>query len=204
MDSRVLTVSVGTFEPFTRAMGPGKRACLWVRGCSIRCPGCATPEFIPREPQERVAVVEICEMIVRAVHKHALEGMSFSGGEPFEQAEALSEIARFARAQGLGTLSWSGYTRRHLEGPRAPRGSQAFLAALDVLIDGPFIRAQVQTDVPLRGSANQVLHLLTDRYREEDFREAVIETALLPEQIILTGVTDVEEVDACLALCGVT
>lgn len=39
--------SVGHFEPTTRAMGPGLRACLWVRGCPIRCPRCATPEFIP-------------------------------------------------------------------------------------------------------------------------------------------------------------
>lgn len=198
------TVNVGVFEPCTRAMGPGLRACLWVRGCSIRCLGCATPEFIPPEPWEPVRVQDICAMVAEAAHDHALEGVSFSGGEPFEQAEQLAEIARFARVFGLGTLAWSGYTRAYLEGSRAPSGSRAFLAMLDVLIDGPFIRAQVQTGVPLRGSANQRLHLLTDRYRLTDFDEAVIETTLLPEQVILTGVADVEEVDACLALCGVT
>lgn len=188
-------VNVGAFEPRTRAMGPGVRACLWVRGCSINCPGCATPEFIPANPATQVSIEMLIANIERARDEHRIEGVSFSGGEPFEQAFALAEIARATRGFGLSTLSWSGYTRRHLESGAAPPGSQELMSALDVLIDGPFVRSKLAR-LPLRGSSNQQVHLLTDRYGPDDFRHAVVEARLRSGRVIVTGVMDVAGIDA--------
>lgn len=197
------TMNVGNFEPLTRAMGPGRRACLWTRGCSIDCPGCVTPEFIPRFPERRHDVDEVWGWIETAARERGIEGVSFSGGEPFEQAAPLAEIARRVRAVGLSTLAWSGYVRRHIEGPNAPPGAGEFLAALDVLIDGPFVRRKAADGQPLRGSSNQVLHLLTDRYRPEDFRSAVLEASLKPGGgMTVNGVTDYEAMNAVLIRLG--
>ncbi len=199
-------VSLGYFARATRAMGPGPRACVWVRGCSIHCPGCSTPELIPTVPAEgALEIVSVQELVARIAGAHAaveLEGVSFSGGEPFEQASALAEVARTVRAAGLSTLAWSGYPRAYLEGPKAPRGTHAFLAALDVLIDGPFQRERVATGGPLRGSGNQVIHLLTDRYTVDAFATTHLEVALDGAGTRVTGVTDYRALDAVLRLLG--
>lgn len=228
-------VFVGHFEPATRAMGPGLRACLWVRGCPIRCPGCATPEFIPMpeehsylaviarpEPKQSrdlgtassglprrltpyndpVTIAEVCAWIDRAATEHCIEGVSFSGGEPFAQASALATIAHHAHSHGLSTLAWSGWTRAHLEGPEAPAGSRDLLTQLDVLIDGPYVAA-LGPSQPLRGSSNQTIHLLTVRYRPEDVARATLEVRIGNDGIVVSGVTDYSTLRATLATFGV-
>jgi anaerobic ribonucleoside-triphosphate reductase activating protein len=195
----------GAFEPLTQAMGPGNRCCLWVAGCSLNCHGCATPEFIPKESGSTRSVADIIEMIDAACVTGALEGISFSGGEPFEQAEALAEIARHARSLELSTLSWSGYTRAHLEGPRAPKGAAALLAELDVLIDGRYVRSKMNGD-PLRGSSNQRIHLLTSRYAADDFSNVILEARVGAEngKLVVTGVDDTDPLRIFLKMFGVS
>jgi len=185
-------------------MGPGFRAVLWVRGCPMRCAGCVSSEFLPTGRSEHaMAVRRICTWVDTAVKRRRITGVSFSGGEPFAQAEALAEVARHAQHAGLSTLAWSGFTREHLEGPRAPIGAAAFLALLDVLIDGPFVQHEASGD-PLRGSRNQRIHLLTDRHRPEEFTDAVAETRITPDgRVVSTGVVDYTAFDAALALLGV-
>ena len=174
-----------------------------MRGCSINCPGCVTREFIPRLPERLREIEDVWGWIEVASREHGIEGVSFSGGEPFEQAAPLAEIARRARSAGLSTLAWSGYVRRRLEGPNAPPGAAEFLAALDVLIDGPFVRRKAPNGKPLRGSTNQVLHLLTDRYRPEDFRSGAIEAVIDPGgSLIMHGVVDYAALDAVLVRLG--
>ena len=170
----------------------------------MRCAGCATPEFLPvGRPEHAVAVTDVCAWIDRAVAEHHITGVSFSGGEPFAQAPALARIAEHARARGLSTMSWSGFTRAHLEGPRAPIGSRELLGALDVLIDGLFIQRHANGD-PLRGSSNQQIHLLTDRHHPEEFAQADIEVRIGRDgRIVTTGVMDYAAADAALALLGV-
>lgn len=221
-------VHVGAFAPATRAMGPGLRACLWVQGCPLRCAGCSTPEFMampeghpyfactggvhpfpwagmkpaPAQSGGVVPVSDLCTQIDRAIAEHKIEGVSFSGGEPFAQAQALAAIARHARTRGLSTLAWSGWIRDHLEEWQAPSGSHEFLAALDVLIDGPYVRA-LGTPQPLRGSRNQRIHFLTRRYRRKDVKEAAIEVHITNGRVVVSGVTDYDALRAALAVFGV-
>ena len=192
-------LNLGRKQDTSSAMGPGKRAVIWVRGCSIHCPGCITPELIDHRVRTEVSVQEICDWLSKMKMDHEIEGVSFSGGEPFEQAKALSEIAIFAHSIGLSTLSWSGYTRPFLEKDHAPHGSQDFLANLDVLIDGPYIRQRVST-LALRGSTNQHLHLLTDRYKETDFEQQYVELVVSPDATRLVGVANHNKFRIALAL----
>lgn len=197
-----MNVNVGVFDPCTTSMGPGKRACLWVRGCSINCKGCGTPELIPSLPSNVLSTDEIIAMIRQAKEEFGIEGVSFSGGEPFEQALALANIAQEVRSLGLSTLSWSGYTRRCLESLRAPNGAQTFLSSLDVLIDGPFVKSKMRSGLVSRGSSNQVIHFLTDRYTQADFKTANVSLTIKDGGIQIVGVTNYEEVEAILSLLG--
>ncbi|MDO8463240.1 MAG: 4Fe-4S single cluster domain-containing protein [bacterium] len=199
--------SVGRFQEATRAMGPGLRACLWMRGCPFRCRGCATPELqaFARDGRgsEQHTVAQVSAWIDRAKAEHGIDGVSFSGGDPFAQAPALVEIARHARVRGLSTLAWSGYTLRELRSEHAPVGAQALLEQLDVLIDGRFVQRLAAGD-PLRGSSNQRMHLLTGRHTLDEFLHTEVEVVVAPDGTLVTGVTDYELVRVVLDLADAT
>lgn len=149
------------FVPFTRAEGPGERACLWVQGCPIRCAGCAVPWTWDAEAGEWMEVDALAHRILTGP---AVEGVTFLGGEPFEQAAGLAELGRILRGAGLGVMTFSGYTIEKIR--RAKRADyDALLAVTDLLIDGPFVRGRLDLSRPWVGSANQRYHFLTDRYR---------------------------------------
>ncbi len=189
------TIRVGEVRPVTEALGPGRRFGLWVRGCSLRCPGCTTPRFRPTgDASSEVSVTQLMNQVRDAMRDFGIEGVSVSGGEPFEQALALTEFARQCRALGLSVLVWTGRLRHQLERSLLP-GSREFLAEIDVLIDGPFIR-ELAGDFPLRGSSNQVMHLMTDRYTEVDFDRQVMELEIADDGL---GVIGVGNLDACFA-----
>ena len=82
-----------------------------------------------------------------------VRGVTFSGGEPFSQAEAFGELARMLKAAGYEVASYTGYTfEQLLEGTQAQKD---LLAQLDILVDGEFVLAKRNLDLRFRGSENQ-------------------------------------------------
>lgn len=136
--------------------------------------------------------------------QHNLEGVSFSGGEPFEQARALALIARGARDLGLSTLCWSGHTLDHLQGPNAPEGSDELLSSLDVLIDGAYVHDARTDSLPLRGSTNQTIHFLTARYAQKDIGPTRFSVELIDGRVTSHGVTSYQRLNAVMRLLGAT
>jgi anaerobic ribonucleoside-triphosphate reductase activating protein len=96
-----------------------------------------------------------------------LEGVSFSGGEPLDQAAGLAVVAKAVRELGLGVLIFTGYAWEDL-GRTGDASQRALLETADLLVAGPYDRGQPSTH-PLLASANQRLIFLTDRYRAHDF-----------------------------------
>ncbi|NEO55567.1 MAG: radical SAM protein [Okeania sp. SIO3B5] len=83
-------------------------------------------------------------------------GVTFSGGEPFLQASALTELAKTLKARGLNVMSFSGFTLQELESKNAPVAAQELLSQLDILIDGPFIETlAIHSPNSLVSSSNQ-------------------------------------------------
>ena len=158
------TVRVAAFLPRSRANGPGVRAVLWVQGCPRRCPGCFNPEFLPFVGGADHAVDDVVRWVLDA---RGCEGLTLSGGEPFAQATALAEVARRVRGAGLGVVAFTGLEWAALRAD-ADSGRAALLASCDALIAGPYDERRPGRH-PLLASANQLLVLLTRRYRQSDF-----------------------------------
>ncbi|MCA9706513.1 MAG: radical SAM protein [Myxococcales bacterium] len=79
--------------PKSAANGPGERFVVWVQGCPLACPGCWNPDtwsFAPRR------VVEVAAMAEEILAVSGIEGVTFTGGEPFMQAHALAALGRAA------------------------------------------------------------------------------------------------------------
>jgi len=158
------SVRVGARVPVTRVEGPGARYALWVQGCSIRCPGCCNPHLFEAAGGEAVGVDTLLAEVRRA--RPAIEGVTFLGGEPFEQAPALARLAAGARALGLSVMVFSGYTLEELRA-RADAAVEAVLRVTDLLVDGRYDARRPERSRRWVGSENQRFHYLTDRYAPE-------------------------------------
>ncbi len=95
--------------------------------------------------------------------KYDIEGVTFLGGEPFEQAEALYELAKRVRKIGLSVMTFSGYYLETIE-QSTRKGWHLLLSVTDLLVDGPFVQSKLDVSRPWIGSSNQRYHFLTSRY----------------------------------------
>ena len=138
--------------------GPGIRAVIWVQGCPIRCNGCFNPGFWSFSPATVVSPYELAGRI-RAIP--GVDGVTFSGGEPFAQADALAVVGEQVRETGYTVVTYTGYTHEHLLSADDPAWNR-LLNVTDLLIAGPYVRA-LSCSSPFIGSSNQELISLTGR-----------------------------------------
>ena len=146
----------------SRANGPGVRAVIWVQGCTIGCPGCYNA-FTHAHEQRTLTNAETVADWVETLED--IEGVSFSGGEPFEQARAVrSTIVEIKkRNPNLTFFSYSGFDLEVLQ-QSDDDDVLGLLNELDMISAGPYVHSKRQTDLLWRGSSNQKLHYLTDKY----------------------------------------
>ena len=138
----------------TMADGPGFRTAIYCAGCGHCCPGCHNPQSWDFKAGHWMDVEEILEII----KADSLSNVTFSGGDPFYQVEGFTELARRIKEETDKNIwCWTGFTIEQIEA--SPRLAK-MLPYLDVLVDGPFILSQRDTDLQFRGSANQrILYL---------------------------------------------
>ena len=130
--------------------GPGIRAVVWVQGCPFRCEGCFNEQFQPFSPATVIPVDRLAGTILALP---GIDGVTFSGGEPFAQAGPLAALGERLRRAGLTIVTYTGYTAEQLAGGDDPAWP-ALLAVTDLLITGPYIAELAAAD-PLKGSSNQ-------------------------------------------------
>lgn len=156
--------------PDTQAEGPGTRYAVWVQGCSLRCPGCCNPEmFVHGKGGHEL---EAAELTSRIIATKGLEGLSVLGGEPFEQAAGLAEVAKEVRSAGLSVMVYSGFTLAELQARAEAgfEGTAALLGEIDLLVDGRYDQSQPEKQRRWVGSSNQVMHFLSPRYEPAESR----------------------------------
>ena len=149
----------------TTRLGPGYRAGIWFQGCPFRCPGCIAPDTLETDSGIAMDVGEIIQAIEA---DSRIEGITCSGGEPFAQPQALTAILRGLQNSQHGVIVFSGYKLAYLRQRGASESAIAdALAQIDVLIDGVYIQERNSSDMQMRGSDNQRIHFLTDRYAND-------------------------------------
>ncbi|MCM1006419.1 MAG: anaerobic ribonucleoside-triphosphate reductase activating protein [Ruminococcus flavefaciens] len=132
--------------------GPGIRFTIFTQGCPHKCEGCHNPQTHDFNGGE---IVEADEIIEKIKKNPLLDGVTFSGGEPFCQAEALADIGRKIKAIGLNIITYTGYTFEELYENREKNHWNDLLSVTDFLIDGKFILSQKDWNLKFRGSSNQ-------------------------------------------------
>ncbi|MEU3452942.1 4Fe-4S single cluster domain-containing protein [Micromonospora sp. NPDC006766] len=195
-------VRVARFLAATRAEGPGKRTAVWVQGCAVRCPGCFNPGMWSFRGGVEVSPGDLLRRVLDA----GTDGLTLLGGEPFDQAAALAEVAAGVRRAGRSVMTFTGYTRAGVDRAiEAGRDDVArLLAETDLLVAGPFRADLIDTVRPWVGSTNQEFVLLSDRFpdlldelpRTPDRVEIVVDPA---GRVEVNGWAELDALDDLLA-----
>lgn len=135
--------------------GEGIRSVIWTQGCLHNCPGCHNPETHSFKEGFLVSVEEIKKQISEL---EGQDGITFSGGDPIEQATSCACLAKYSKELGYNVWCYTGYTFEELlERSEYFPNIKLFLENIDVLVDGKFNYTEKSYDVPFRGSKNQRL-----------------------------------------------
>lgn len=150
-------ISVSRIHFPVKTLGPGRRLGIWFQGCSIRCPGCISMDTWA-EGRGNTTVAEVANSIIPWIS--TADGITISGGEPFDQLDALLELTTRIRLRSQADiLVFTGYPWAIVR-----EAIESSAATIDALVTGPFDIEKKQT-LALRGSDNQELHFVTERGR---------------------------------------
>ena len=169
----------------SRANGPGLRSVCWFQFCPLHCVGCINPETWDWDGGYEEDVPHLAAQIVRE-SAEGTEGVTFSGGEPLAQPDALYSLIRDIRNMrpSLSFGLFTGYARAEL--CKIPAWT-AIRATLDFAVMGRYDRSQ-PCNKPLVSSANQELVLLSNRYQLSDFPAQSEEVFIGPDGLCqITG-----------------
>lgn len=142
--------------------GPGTRLVIWVQGCTLNCPGCFNQEFLNHDARNVRNVVEFAEEILEILTKEKLEGITLTGGEPFEQASVCAHLLKAVKTAGYSTVVFTGYDLEELQAPP----TDALLAEADILIAGRF-KGITEGTVTWYSNPNKQVHYLSQRYTRQ-------------------------------------
>lgn len=133
--------------------GPGMRFTIFTQGCPHRCEGCHNPQTHDFDGGEEVSL----ESLLEAAKKNPLlDGVTYSGGEPFCQAKQLYELGLELKKAGLNIVTYTGYLFEDLlETADESNFYMELLSVTDYLVDGPFQLDKRDILLKFKGSSNQ-------------------------------------------------
>jgi anaerobic ribonucleoside-triphosphate reductase activating protein len=180
--SRKVRMLLHAIITHSRVNGPGVRSVVYFQGCDLGCIGCWNPGTHASAGTEQSSE----DVAAQVLGVGGIDGVTFSGGEPMQQAPALAALISIlkARSPSLSIGMYSGYTERELD-------ASAFWPDvrqnLDFAVLGRFVAAK-PSSLPLRTSANQILRLFSGRYCEEDFQPQECEVQITQDGLVqITG-----------------
>lgn len=149
--NKVIRLSGIAYESLVN--GPGMRRVFFAQGCKHNCKGCFntdTHDFCGGEERN------IDELIKDTLDNPILRGVTFSGGDPWEQADKFAYMAKAFRKTGLSVWSYTGYTFEYIiNNLENNKGWKDLINNIDVLVDGKFESDKMQDGLKFRGSTNQ-------------------------------------------------
>lgn len=146
-------VRLAAILPESLVNGPGLRRVIFAQGCPHNCEGC----FSPHTHSYNEGMLVDMDNIIQEIRKNPmLRGVTFSGGDPWEQADEFAYLAREIKKIGLNIWCYTGYTFEYiLQNQNNRKGWAELLESIDVLVDGKFEASKANSNLRFRGSSNQ-------------------------------------------------
>ncbi len=176
-------LNLAHWMPRSRVNGPGERFVIWVQGCGLACKGCWNQDTWSFAPRHLVSADTVMGWISATP---AIEGVTFSGGEPFAQASALVPLARKIRDAGLSLMVFTGHELEELRSNAA----RELLSLTDIAVTGRYVESERDLTLRWRGSQNQRVVFLTNRHAPCVLRVGPCETEIVigsDGSLVVTG-----------------
>lgn len=158
----MLSLTIARLKRNSKVLGPGCRAVIWTHGCSKNCPHCIAKEMNEAPPPFQYEPSTLYDWLKNT---QGIEGVTITGGEPFEQdIEALGTFLRLVKSDPR-QLSIMCYTGKSMEEFRSNDDFLHLLEYIDILVDGPYVH-ELNDGHKWRGSSNQRIHPLNERYAD--------------------------------------
>ena len=168
-----------------KTLGPGNRIGIWFAGCNHRCQGCSNPELWKRREEYRTDLRQIMRLVNSIVGQHQVDGFTITGGDPFNQPEALEQLLPKLHQISDDILVYTGFEFEEIE-----RQHSTILDYIAILIDGLYIE-ELNAGEALRGSTNQRIIVLDERYTEQYTQYIMTGKGQVQNFITPTGVISV-------------
>lgn len=195
------------------ALGYGRRLGIWLQGCTLACLGCCSKDTWAAGLRYETDWSNFAGLLDYALTGERLDGVTISGGEPFQQQDALVATLREIRSiQARLIAEWdivlfTGYPFEEIA------HNNAVLGQIDLLVAGPYVQALPMA--PMRGSKNQTLHHLSelgnarysDLWLEGPGQAARMDVALAGNDLVFAGlptVGDLPRIEQALSNRGVS
>ena len=148
-----MKIRLAAIIPNSNSNGPGLRDVIFSQGCTHHCPHC----FNKHTWDFSHGVLCDCNTIIKqCINRTYLAGVTFSGGDPFDQPQPFAYIAKQLKKHHINIWCYTGYTFEQLIVlSRNNESIKKLLNNIDRLVDGPFINAKKSTNIQFRGSTNQ-------------------------------------------------
>lgn len=176
------------------SLGPGRRVGLWVQGCDLACPGCASTDTWDASAGHEVDTDVVAQQLVDRIKTHRLTGLTVSGGEPFQQPDDLADVIDQVRGEtsDLDVLVFTGY-----QPPIARKIGPRLWNAADALAAGRYDRT-LPAGGSLLASSNQRLVVRTELGRarhNEDHDCAQLQVAADSGDLYVVGLPRAGDLD---------
>ena len=158
---------IGGFLENSLVNGEGIRSVIFVSGCTHNCEGCQNEFMQDFDYGDSVSINDILQKIKKCMP--IIKGVTFSGGEPFESAIALSKLSEGVGGLGLNIWCYSGYTFEEIA-HSGDSDKLRLLELIDVLVDGKFHEKLRLGSSRYTGSSNQ---------RIIDCRKSILENKII-------------------------
>lgn len=172
----------------SRVNGPGKRFTLWTQGCSKGCVDCFNPETWNNKNNIVLSTSEIFELI----KEEEIDGVTITGGDPFEQEEELLDLLILISNLSLskGVIVFSGFTYDEI---RENKIREKCCDYIDVLIDGRYEKENRVSDC-FKGSSNQNIIYFSSKVKEEELiMDQEVEVSIMDDIISVTGFPSIDK-----------
>lgn len=175
-------------------LGPGRRLVIWTKGCNKNCPGCISPEMAIIGSAKSFDIEQIFQITKNIFDTEGFEGITISGGDPFEQLEELLDLIERLKELVDDILVYTGFVWEIFKESLSENTLDRIEKKISVLIDGPYIREKNIPDLSLRGSKNQKI-IFFDKSKREVYEEYMkngrqLQNIYLDDKLITVGIIE--------------
>lgn len=178
------------------SLGPGKRLVIWTVGCSKHCKRCINQELWAKDESKNIDVKELFCALVEIINSQDIDGITITGGDPFEQFPELLELLKLLKTICNDILVYTGYTINEIQELLTSTEMNSVAELISVLIDGRYIDSENDNYSPLRGSCNQKLiffdEKLRNRYEEYLSKGRCVQNIFYNDRVISIGIHNKE------------